>query len=1058
MKEKKMAASMANGKSERYKGVYYIAVVLLGFGLLGSTSQKPVPPPGLIVPDGFTIEPVVSPDLLSYPMFASFDGEGRLFVFESTGANTAGTEAMLKNPSYQVRLLEDRDQDGTFDKSHIYADSIPFPKGGVFYQGSLYVAEAPNLAKYTDTNGDGVSDKKEILLSGWNFHANGATLSGPFLSPDGWLYMTDARRGFHIKTKEGTVLSGKATRIWRCRPDGSGLEALAAGGFDNSIELVFMPSGETVGTMTYFVDPRDGQRDALMHWVEGGTYPKPNPVIAEDKLKLTGDLMPVMTKLARVAPSGIMRYRGTVLGAEYQNNLFNAEFNTGRVMRHRVQPDGGSFKTIDEVFMKSSAPDSHPTDVLQDADGSLLVVVTGGWFIEGCPLSRVSKPELRGGIYRIRKTGAPVVADPWGKKVKWADLSPGNLANYLADARPFVRDNAINQLVKRGESSVPAMLKAMSAIKVEDWKADAVFALSRMQTETAWNGVRNALNDKSAIVRTAAVRALGLANDKKSVTKLMEMVGQDQFPVRRQAATALGQIGDVKAVPALLKASGEGNDRFVRHAIIHSLILLKSPAPLLKALESPSAPVRTAALIALDQMDNSPLKKEHLAPVLASQDARIRDTGIWIASHHPEWTDMVIAFLEKRMAQKDLSDSDALSMQELMLTCIKEPKLQDFVASQLGNSAISENRKLLTLNVVGKSPLKELPASWTSEMGNLLQSGSPSVRSQVLSLIESRRLTSLQSKLDQIAGDPKISSDFRLKALGARVMSLPQLSEDEFALLLKSLGPENESPLRQRAVRLLDNAELTNDQLLVIARTQLPNADPFLLPGLMQAFEGSTSEQVGNELVAGVGTDTGRLDNVSEQDLQRLLKSYPVSVQNLAESLMAKIRAQNAGRLSNLQKIEAGLKGGDVGEGRKLFFGKASCFTCHSVGREGGHFGPDLTNIGEIRSKHDILEAVVYPSASFAREYETFRVVTQTTAYVGIIKEQLPETVVMELGPGPGLRIPRSEIKAIEPQTVSMMPPGLDKALTQTEMAHLTAFLEALPYRLDRMLKAKENN
>lgn len=49
------------------------------------------------------------------------------------------------------------------------------------------------------------------------------------------------------------------------------------------------------------------------------------------------------------------------------------------------------------------------------------------------------------------------------------------------------------------------------------------------------------------------------------------------------------------------------------------------------------------------------------------------------------------------------------------------------------------------------------------------------------------------------------------------------------------------------------------------------------------------------------------------------------------------------------------------------------------------------------------------------------------------------------------------EIVSIEPQALSMMPPGLDKEFNTAEMADLMAFLEALPYRLDRMIQAKEN-
>ncbi|MFC5409272.1 PVC-type heme-binding CxxCH protein [Larkinella bovis] len=1031
-------------------------VLLAGVVLTGSTNPQPRETLGFQVPEGFTIERAVSPNLLSYPMFASFDGSGRLFVFESTGPNVMGTEKMLAEPSYHIRLLEDTDDDGQFDKSRIFAENIPFPKGGVFYRGSLYVAESPNLVRYTDTNADGVSDQREVILTGWTLHANGATLGGPFLGPDGWLYLTDARRGFSITTKEGQLLKGKSARIWRCRPDGSGLEAMSGGGFDNSIEIAFMPSGETIGTMTYFVDPQDGQRDALMHWVEGGTYPKPNPVIAEDRLKLTGDLMPVMTKMPRVAPSGLMRYRGDGFGRAYQDNLFNAEFNTGRIMRHLVSPDGATYKTVDEVFLKSTSPDSHPTDVLQDADGSMLVVVTGGWFIEGCPLSRVAKPEVQGGIYRIRKTGVSKPGDAWGKKLALASLAPDPLATYLKDARPVVRDKATEQLVLRGHSAVNSIVRTLPTLSSEEGRASAVFALSRINTPAAWNGVRAALNDKSSIVRTAAVRALGLQKDAKSVDKLLSLVQNDALSVRRQAATALGQIGNPRAVPVLLTAVAKTTDRFVSHAIIHSLILLQQPAVLVNALESPAPPTRIAALIALDQMDGKPLQKAHLAAALAAKEPEVAKTGIWLASHHPEWSDIVIGFLEKSLKNGALSDADVGSVRELMFTFAKEPALQNFVATQLADPATTASRKALLLDVIARCSLKKLPQAWVTAIGNQLQTNDAVLLSPLLGLIESRRIESLNRPLNRIVQEEKTPVDFRLKALSARIMSAPALSGAEFQMLLTYSGSEFESPVRQQAVRLLNRAELTNEQLLVIARDQIGKTDAFLLPALLGTFESNRDEQVGRELITALQAVSGQLDNLPEQDFQNLLKGFPASVQTLAAPLREKLHAQHAERLAHLQKMATQLKGGDVGEGRKLFFGKASCSSCHAVGPEGGRFGPDLTNIGEIRSSHDILEAIVYPSASFAREYETFRVVTKTTSYTGIIKEQLPESIVIEIGPAPGLRIARSEITGIEPQTLSMMPPGLDQQLKPTEMAHLIAFLEALPYRLDRMIQASQ--
>lgn len=1011
--------------------------------------------PGLIVPEGFTIEPAVASSLLSYPMFASFDDLGRLFVVESTGPNTMGTEQMLKNPTYHIRLLEDTNDDGNFDKSTIYAAPIPFPKGAQFFQGSLYVAESPNLVRYTDKDGDGVSDNREVILTGWNLHANGASLSGPFLGPDGWLYLPDARRGFHITTKEGKVLEGKGARIWRCKPDGTGLEAMSGGGFDNSIEMIFMPGGESIGTMTYFRDPQDGERDALMHWVEGGTYPKPNSVIAEDGLKLTGDLMPVMTKMPRVAPSGLMRYRNTALGKDFKGNLFHAEFNTGRVIRHRVSSVGATYKTDDEVFMKSSGIDSHPTDVLEDADGSLLVVVTGGWFVEGCPLSRVAKPEVAGGIYRIRKKGSVRGKNSWGNNLNFAGMTASQVAPYTADPRAMVRDRAIESLVAKGNEAIVPLNKMQSVLKDEEMRAAALFGLSRINNKAAQDGVRAALNDKSVLVRTAAARALGLSQDQKSVEKLMQMVQTDSAAVRRQAATALGQIGQERAVPALLKASGNTSDRFVTHAIIYALITLGKAEPLIEALNDKNWQVRNAAVIALDQMDGSKLKKEHLAGILDSDNPQLRTTGIWLASHHRDWTDIVIHFLQKNL-KDDSSVEDTKLAKELMLTFDKDVALQGFVTNQLADTRTSTQRKLLLLDVIGKSSLKKIPAPWVEQIGHLLTDRDAVIQSEVLNLIGSRRITSLNEKLNKIVANAASPTDFRLKALNARLMASSALSPSEFELLLQFLEPEHSSPVRQQAVRLLNRSELSDDQLFKIADQQIEKVEMFLLPGLTEVFEGNKSEKVGKRLIGALLTKPERLNNISEQNLAQLLKDFPSTVQEMAVPLKEMLRKQHADRLAHLQKMEQQLKGGDVGEGRKLFYGKATCSLCHSVGSEGGRFGPDLTNIGEIRSVHDILEAVVYPSASFAREYETSRIITKTGSYTGVIKEQLPDAVVIEVGPVPGIRIPTSEITSIEPQSLSLMPPGLDQQLAPSEMADLTAFLQALPYRLDRMIEARE--
>jgi hypothetical protein len=127
------------------------------------------------------------------------------------------------------------------------------------------------------------------------------------------------------------------------------------------------------------------------------------------------------------------------------------------VQRHVLYREGATFRTEDEDFLTSSDPDFHPTDVMEDADGSLLVVDTGAWFINGCPISRVAKPEIRGSIYRIRRIGAPVVKDPRGDALQLESKAPADLARFLEDKRPFVQDRALELLVAAGPAAVQSL-------------------------------------------------------------------------------------------------------------------------------------------------------------------------------------------------------------------------------------------------------------------------------------------------------------------------------------------------------------------------------------------------------------------------------------------------------------------------------------------------------------------------------------------------------------------------------------------------------------------------
>lgn len=991
------------------------------------------------VPEGFVVEVAAGPDLVDFPMFAVPDETGRLFVFESIGNVYDKTEDAINNPQFRINLLRDLDGDGAYDKSTIFADKVGFPQGGVFIKGSLYASSAPDLLKFTDTDGDGVADKREVILSGWVLNVNANSLIGPFMAPDGWLYLTSAIEGFDITTKEGDQLKGETARVWRVRPDGSNLHWISAGGMNNPVGLTFTAASEVLGTQTYFTDPKAGQRDALMHWTEGGVYPKPNNNITRDGLPLTGDLMPVVTKYSRVAPSGITRYRSTELGQEYHNNLFSAQFNTHRVLRHKLIREGASFRTEDEIFFSTSNEDFHPTDVVEDGDGSLLVVETGGWFIKGCPLSQVSKPELQGSIYRVRKKNAKKVEDPFGNSMDWKTLDVAAVSKYLEDPRPFVADKAVNNLVDRAKESIGALTTVLETSGNANARTRALFGLYRISTDESLAAARKGLSDKDLEVRIATARVLGLAKDNGALERLIQMIQNDEPAAKRQAATALGQIAHEGSVSALLNAAKGVNDRFVEHAIIYALISINQPEEVRKGLNNNATDVKKAALIAIDQMKDGSLKPDQVIPFLTSNDSIMESTARWVVSHHPEWAPNMIAYLQRQLSKATLNDREQKQLKDILVSYCGESAMQQFMVTQMA-SATAE-KKLFLLDAMSTCDIKEVPSSWIARFDEELNSNvQESVKLNILKFIRLHGVTSLKKTLQNVAAKSANGPVLRVNAIGTSIDDSTQLSKTHFDYLYGLLQPGNEASVRQQVAGVLGQARLSNDQLLVLANDFLGKADAFILPRIMPVFQGATDIKIGKSLAAAL-ENSPSLDNISETNLEEMFAGYPSEINATKEQLLTKLKQARSERLARIHTVESNIKNGDIERGRMLFFGKAICNTCHAIGSEGSDFGPDLTSIQRDRSVHDLVEAIIYPSVTFVREYETYQVKTKDKTFTGIIQEQTGEIIRLGLSPLESVQIQIKDITSMEIQEVSMMPLGLDKLLNEQELADLMAFL-----------------
>ena len=130
------------------------------------------------IPDGFTVERVAGPPLVDRPITASLDEQGRLYVADSSGSNDPVQKQLSEKPHRIVRL-EDRNGDGQFDHSVVFAGKMMFPEGTLWHDGSLYVAAPPSIWRLTDIDGDGIADEREEWFDGKTLTGCANDLHGP---------------------------------------------------------------------------------------------------------------------------------------------------------------------------------------------------------------------------------------------------------------------------------------------------------------------------------------------------------------------------------------------------------------------------------------------------------------------------------------------------------------------------------------------------------------------------------------------------------------------------------------------------------------------------------------------------------------------------------------------------------------------------------------------------------------------------------------------------------------------------------------------------------------
>lgn len=352
-----------------------------------------------VVSDQIQIELMAENPEIVTPIGLAIDAQDDLYVLES---HTHSPLSEYTGPTFdQIKKGVDQNKDGIPESWIIFADSINDGMNLVCDEHNLlYLAEKNKVLSFSDTDGDGISDERRVLLDmpePDNVYDHAGIL-GLALSGDGWLYVSRGNtggQGWTIRGTDGTAVSGYGDggNVIRCRLDGSQVEEIATG-FWNPFGLAVTSNGRLMLTDN---DPDSRGPNRLIDVVNGGDYGYESlyggsgihPFLAWNG-ELPGTL-PYAAALGE-APTGLIDANRTQVGIAYPENMLAAIWEENRIVRIPLTETGSTVSGASEVLIQGDST-FHPVAMATNSKGELYLT---DWVVRQYPNHGSGK------IWRIR--------------------------------------------------------------------------------------------------------------------------------------------------------------------------------------------------------------------------------------------------------------------------------------------------------------------------------------------------------------------------------------------------------------------------------------------------------------------------------------------------------------------------------------------------------------------------------------------------------------------------------------------------------------------------------
>ena len=955
---------------------------------------------------GFRIEALVTEPAIASPVAMEFDERGRLFVVEMPGY------PLDTRPTGRVKLLEDRDHDGRYERSTVFADGLVLPTGVMRWKRGILVTAAPDVWYFEDTDGDGRADIRKVVLTGFAFTNPQHTVNGPLYGLDNWIYLAhegpaeaivfkekfgDRGSGVRFPDRSGAAPLDVNGRGVRFRPDSHALETLAGHSqfghaFDDWGHYFTLDNSnharhEVIAARYLERNPdlllRSAMQDASDHGAAATVYPITRHAQFE-MLSEPGQF---------TSACSLTFVPGGPLAVALGRSSFVAEPVHNLVHRDVWSPAGATFvaRRAQEgrEFLAAADPWFRPVNFATGPDGALYLVDYYRPLIEhpewGAAHHHHDSPELyqgsdRGRIYRI--TAESQVA-PRPDRLPGEATTP-ELVGMLAHPNQWWRRTAQRLLVDQQAPEARELLLRLFR--------ESPSALGRLHALWTLEGlgklepavVRDALGDPEPGVRENAVRLAEpfLPDDRRLAERLLAMVGDPDPRVRFQLLCTLGGLDSPAARSArdrLLFAGIE--DEWMQVAA-----LAASSDQAVADLDRALTP-RTG-LVAGEGRGRAAFLRQAAAVVGARRHkAEIGRLVDRVAAPGPEWCR--VAVLEGLARGLNRTHADG--------------------------SVLAEMRSRLLAMIEGPSATVRHAA-----LELLAQAGPP----------EGPGVRSALERAAAHAADGTQDPAARADAVGLLALAGP---ERQVALLQGLVDPREPEAVQVAAVKALGRVPGEAVGTFLLARWR----------ALTPAVRGEAAEALLRDpgrtklLLAALKDGSVAGWTLGFWHKRDLLMHDDPAVRAEAHALLEEKPGE---REQVLKRYEAALDGpADAVRGEQVF--RNVCAKCHRFQGLGAEVGPDL---GTVRNRPAslLLKDVLMPSLQVAQGYEAY-VVERASGGIeqGVLAGQTPTSIVLHREGGLEVVIPRADVRRMYVSQLSAMPADLEQQVSEAQMADLLQYL-----------------